>query len=227
MLGTATVTCGRTLTAEVKVLREINSGYYEVEVITGVGGWDKPGKILGVRKEITEMHDVEPAPVAVADEPAELTAPVTGEEYMEILLARQAAYVARHQADRITLRFPPLLDWFVRDGDEQYVVLPETTPAPKRVTTPRVYRSADSLREERATVQAKLDAFADVGPYDPAVVNLSPYSRSKAAASAGRRRFAKMDNDLIKFVALCKRRDALDSRICRADAREKEAGTRG
>jgi hypothetical protein len=105
-------------------------------------------------------------------------------------------------------------------------MLPEATPTPKRATTPRTYRPAASLREERAQVQGKIDAFAGLGPADRAEANLSPSSRSKAAASAGRRRIAKMDNDLSKFVALRKRRDTLDGRIASADAREKSLTSR-
>lgn len=216
MLGTATITSGPTLTAEVNVVRETNYGF-EVEVITGTGGWNSPGKVLDVRKSITTLHD-DPAS-EVVEEPAELTAPVTGEEYMTILLARQAAYVSRNPGTLL-----PLLEWFIRDGDEDFVQLPDVKPARKRETTPRVYRTAASLREERDKVAAQVNAFgADDGPCDPAVVNLSPYSRSKAARNAGRRRFAKMDNDLIKFTALTKRLDALNSRIISAEARERKA----
>lgn len=56
MITTATVTAGVVLTARVKVLREINEMFTEVEVIHGNGGWDKPGKVLTVRRSI--MSDI-------------------------------------------------------------------------------------------------------------------------------------------------------------------------
>src|SRR3954471_14726815 len=135
---TATIASGPTLSAEVKVLRETSYGF-KVEVITGTGGWNSPGKILDVRESIVTLHD---APAAeVIEDPAEITEPVTGEQYMEILLARQAAYVSRNPGTLL-----PLLEWFIRSGDEAYVILPEVVRAEKRKPTPRMYRSAASLR---------------------------------------------------------------------------------
>lgn len=226
MLGTATVTCGPTLRATVKVLKQINEMFFEVEVIEGRGGWDKPGKILGVRASI--MTDFVPVadetpealvPAPEVDEPAELAAPVTGEQYMEILLQRQAAWITRHGGNRT---LPPLLEWFIRDGDEQWVHLPEHTPAAKQERRPRAYRSAASLREERDQVQARMDTITGSGPDDPASVNISPLSRSKAAARAGRRRFEKLDRDLEQYTALAQRLAALNSRIVNAEARERK-----
>lgn len=74
MITTATVTAGVVLTARVKVLREINEMFCEVEVITGNGGWNKPGKVLTVRKSI--MSDVREEKVATAPKPAPLPLPV-------------------------------------------------------------------------------------------------------------------------------------------------------
>lgn len=151
----------------------------------------------------------------------DLNAPVTRDEYIHILLARQADWL--DSLGPVNLRFPPLLEWFIRDGDEQWVLEPEKKPAPKKPRKPRVYRSAASLREERDRVQAQMDALTDTGPYDPAYVNLSPFSRDKSAARAGRNRFEKMDRDLQRYTELAKRRDALDMRIRAAEARERRA----
>lgn len=232
MLGTATVTSGPTLRATVKVLREINEMFFEVEVIEGHGGWDRPGKVLTVRASI--MSDFvllgaarRPKQLTLAPpvaEPAPLTEPVTGEQYMEILLQRQAAWITRNGGNRM-LR--PLLEWFIRDGDEEFVQLPETAPAAKRERTPRTYRSAESLRAERDQVQARMNAITGSGPDDPASVNLSPFSRSKAARTAGRRRFAKLDRDLERYTALSQRLAALSSRIINAEARERKAAEQG
>lgn len=223
MIGTAHVHAADSLHAEVKVLREINEMFWEVEIISGVGGWDKPGKVIVARKsitsEITPADAEAPGPVEI-DEPRPLSAPVTVDEYMKILVRRQEAWLAAHP--RASRTFPPLCEWFIRSEDERWIILPKSEPAPKKERKPRVYRSAESLREERDKVQAKRDAIADAGPYDPAFVNLSPYARDKAAARAGRRRFEKMDRDLQRYAELSNRLDALNFRIRTAEARERK-----
>lgn len=146
-----------------------------------------------------------------------LTGPISGEDYMQVLLARQAAFVAEHDE----LLYLPLLEWFIRDEDVEYVVLTESVPTPKRKPKPRVYRSAASIREELERVTAQRDAIGGSDIPDRAAANLSPFARSKAAARAGRRRFAQMDRDLEKFTRLTKRIDQLASQLINAEAREK------
>ncbi len=225
MITTATVTCGPTLRARVEVLHQINERFFEVKVIEGRGGWDKPGKILMVRASI--MSDVEagdnvpesltPAPVVA--EPAPLSEPIDGEAYIEILLARQAAYVSRN--------FPygthvmPLLESFVRDEDIPFVIVPEPVTPPKHTPVPRVYRSVESIRAELAKVTAQRAAIGGSDIPDRAAANISPFAKSKAAARAGRRRFAQMDRDLEKYVALTKRIENLTFILLMAEAREK------
>lgn len=155
-----------------------------------------------------------------ADDSTKLTGPISGEEYIQVLLARQAAHVAAHPHPR---GWPPLLEWFVRAEDEPYVVLPEATPVPKRTPKPRVYRSAESIRAELEIVDAQLAAFGVNDVPDRAAANLSPHARSRAAARAGRRRFTRMDRDLQRYTALTRRRDRLAGRLATAEAREKRA----
>lgn len=153
----------------------------------------------------------------------DLSAPISRDDYMLVLLARQAAYVVAQQESGPLLRYPPLLEWFIRDEDEAYVVLPDVAPQPKRTPKPRVYRSAASIREELEKVDAQLLAFSSPDLPDRAAANLSPYARSKAAARAGRRRFERMDRDLERYTKLKNKRDALASRLALAEAREKKA----
>lgn len=173
---------------------------------------------------------------------------LTGDEFMELLEARRAEWEAAHPTrseavvERIKRDFPdanpvirprfevrPLLEWFIKDGDDDIVdpvVFAPAPPQPKREHRPRTYRSAASLREERDRVQARRDAItADDDGYDPAIVNLSPRSRNRAAARAGRRRFAKLDRDLARYTQLTRRLASLDSRIIRAEAREARAAS--
>jgi hypothetical protein len=220
MIGTATVTCGPTLRASVNVLKRINEGFYEVEVITGAAGWNKPGKILVVRTSImSDFVEVGAEPVEPVEvpEPAPLTEPIDGEAYIKVLLARQAAWIHRHGGDRT---LPPLLEWFIQAGDEDFVIVPDEKPAPKRERRPRTYRSAASLIEERDEVQARMDAITGAGSDDPASVNLSPNARSRAARTAGRQRFEQLDRDLERYTALANRLERLGYRIKAAQARE-------
>lgn len=221
-LGTATVICGPTLRATVNVVKRINEGFYEVEVIEGRGGWDKPGKVLMVRTSIMSDFVEDGASVAVVaevPEPAPLSEPIDGDAYIAVLLARQAAWIHRNGGDRT---FPPLLEWFIREGDENFVIVPGEKPAPKRERRPRTYRSAASLIEERDKVQARMDAITGSGPDDPASVNLSPHSRSRAARTAGRRRFEQLDRDLERYTMLSNRLEQLNYRIRVAQRRERK-----
>lgn len=151
-----------------------------------------------------------------------LTEPISGDEYVRVVLvARQQAWIAA-QAEGPRLRFPPLLEWFIADDDEQFVVLP--TPPEKPAPKPRQYRSAASLREERDGLLARMEQAAGRNdPGDLAATNLSPSSRSRAARNAGRRRFAQMDRDLETYAKLRRRLDVLNGRIARAEAREAAA----
>lgn len=156
---------------------------------------------------------------------------MTGDEYMQLLEQRrdawEAARVARERPEgfpQITPKFEmrPLLEWFVEAGDDDLVTLPESTPKPKREPKPRVYRSAASLREERDRAQRQLDALTgDDG--DRAAANLSPTSRNRAARNAGRARFARLDRDLERYTQLKQQVGALNTKIYRAETRERAA----
>lgn len=162
----------------------------------------------------------------MSEAPPALTAPIDGDTYVrEVLTARQTAYMAAQPtgAGAVTTRFPPLLEWFIRDEDVPLVDVPAEKPAPKRVRTPRVYRSAASIAEELATIEARMAAIAGSGSDDPASVNISPFSRSRAARRAGRARFEKLDRDLERYTALSRRRDSLKGRLATARAREARA----
>jgi hypothetical protein len=171
---------------------------------------------------------------------------MTGDEYMELLARRRDEWEAAHparaaveaQIERIKRDFPgsnpvirpdwkpwpALLEWFIEPGDEDLVDIPEPQTQPKQKPKPRVYRSAASLREDRDRLVAKRDAITtDDETPDRAIANLSPFARSKAARTAGKRRFAKLDRDLEKYTNLSRRIESLDSRIIRAETRERRA----
>src|SRR5690625_3726538 len=115
-------------------------------------------------------------------------ATMTGEEYIAVLEERRAAYMAARPSQPAGV-VPPL-EWFIEPGDEHLVTLPAPEPKAERpMPQPRRYRSAASLRVERDRAQAELDALTGTGG-DTAEVNISPHSRNRAVARAGRRRMA-------------------------------------
>lgn len=238
ILGTATIIAapGSVLRARVEVLREITELWVEVRVISGTGGWDRPGKVFGARKSIMSDFvpagtEVEPTPVPEPAEPAAITAgiePISesmdAEDYMALLIRRQEKWMGDHSA----VRLPALYEWFILSGEEDLVRLPEHVPAEKPARTPRVYRSAASLHEERGKLLARMIQVAGTeGTPDRAAANLSPNARSRAARRAGQRRFAKMDRDLATFAALQRKVAVLDGKIARAEAREAKRDAQG
>lgn len=140
---------------------------------------------------------------------------MTGDEYMRVLLARQAEWVVANGASA----FPPLLTWFVRPDD--VVDVPKPERAPERRTAPRNYKSAAELTAQRDRLRAELAAiFPDPGDYDPATVNISPNSSKPANAKRGRARFATQDRQLARYTTVTNQIQELDGRIARAQRRE-------
>lgn len=225
---TATAYASPGLNARVEILRPITTDFVEVRVISGVGGWARVGKVFGVRRSILSEFGptvVESAPEVETYAPVPIAEPMPAEDYMNVLVSRQEAWKLANARNGVAPRLSPLLESFILAGEEDLVILPESAPAPRRVRQPRRYRSAASLREERDKLEARMAQVAGVGDdTDPAVVNLSPYSRSRAARNAGRQRFARLDRDLAEYARLRTLRDALNGRIARAEERERRAG---
>ena len=143
---------------------------------------------------------------------------MTGDQYMEVLVERQRTWERKHTTPDMRPRYPALLEWFILPGEELLVRLPEPAPT----TRPPRYRSAESLRQERDQLVQRMAAIAGTGDTpDRAAANLSPHSRSRAARTAGRRRFDQMDRALETYARLSRRLTAMNGRIARAEAREK------
>jgi hypothetical protein len=140
---------------------------------------------------------------------------LTLDEYMALLVTRQEAWLAEHPAaDR---RFPPLYEWFIRDGDEALVQLPpdpEPKPKPAPVAKrPRARRSADDIRAEITSLDARLDQLGRPLSDDPAAVRLSN-------ARILRRHHARMDRDLAEYTSITARLQRLQGQLADAEARE-------
>lgn len=142
---------------------------------------------------------------------------MTGEEYIALLQERQEAWMGEHNSGSVRLRFPPLLEWFIRPGDEALVELPAEEPQPKPARQPRPRKpvDVDALRARRDRLAAQRDRITGHDTGDRAAANLSPRSRHRAARTAGRRRFQQMDRDLEKYARLTKQIEHLDWRIAK------------
>lgn len=86
---------------------------------------------------------------------------MTGDEYMALLERRREEHYAKVGQPR--LGFPALLEWFVRDGDEEFFTPPETTPRPKPERKPRNYKPASYWAEKVERTEARMAAL-DPGP---------------------------------------------------------------
>lgn len=142
---------------------------------------------------------------------------LTGDQYMELLLQRQAAFMAQctpRPGAKVLLA--PTLESFVRPGDEDLVELP--APEPHRTPVPRRYRPASYWRERIAALDAQMnDTAAAVDLGDRAAAGGVGIGRSRATRH-GRR----ADAALSRYTALATRRDHAERMLRAATAREQK-----
>lgn len=147
---------------------------------------------------------------------------LTPEQYMDLLAARREEYYARreHVPD-----FPALLEWFVRDGDEDLVDMAAVhaasqtaeDPRPRR---PRRYRPASYWRDRLAEIDARLDALnggsrhgtGDLAAYGGIGIRQTP--RQQAAYAR------RIDATAAEHVRLSRERQDVAGKLRRAEARE-------
>ena len=141
---------------------------------------------------------------------------------MELLLERQAAYVAEHPPSPSWL--VPLLEWFIRDGDEQLVdmaaIAKADTQPPRPAPKPRTYRPASHWRARLERLDAELAAL-DPGPRhgttDPAAhggIGIRQTARQE------RQWAARIDRTAARYVALSRERAEVAAKLTRAERRE-------
>ena len=145
------------------------------------------------------------------------------EQYMDLLLERQAAYDAQHPR---VLGFPPLLEWFIRDGDEDLVDMDaidranRPDPAPRPAPEPRYYKPASHWRARLERIDAELDRLNGVQRHatdDPAAygglgVRQTPRQRRQYAA--------RIDRTAERHVRLTRERAEVVGKLRRAERRE-------
>lgn len=155
---------------------------------------------------------------------------LTGDEYIELLLHRQNKWVeanrpahekwAELNPETVPRRqfLVPLLEWFIEDGDEEIVNLPDEAPRPVKVRTPRTYLPASHWRAEKERVQAQMQALAV--PVFPEVAA----ARGQALGTVRTRKAAaRQDRNLEKYAALQKKLSALEGKLRSAEYREAKA----
>lgn len=145
-------------------------------------------------------------------------AQLTGDEYMDLLIERQQAYYAEHGQPRPG--FPALLEWFIRDGDEDLFTPPEPTPQPKREPKPRNYKPASHWRERLARIDAELAAL-DPGPRH-GTTDMAAYGGIgvRQTARQNRQWAARIDRTAERYGRLTRARDEIAGKLMRAEKRE-------
>lgn len=139
---------------------------------------------------------------------------LTGDEYIELLLQRQKEYLDA----RPPMKFPPLLEWFIRDGDEDLVDLPE--PEPKRKPKPRTYRPASYWRDRIASLERRMAAEANKADFGDRAA-----SGGQALGPKRTRKFLeRADKALQRYCELARRKAHAESMLRKAELRERKDG---
>jgi vancomycin resistance protein YoaR len=145
---------------------------------------------------------------------------MTEEEYIAVLLERQADWIAEHPEPRYPwLR--PLLEWFVQDGDETTVTFPTAKPQP-RVTTSHpepslaaMQRLLDNAHKQRAQLEAERDQLLK-----PVVADRA-YSGHKPKTV--RRNSRRMDRELARHTELTAQMHRVNTHIAALTRRIEQA----
>lgn len=143
---------------------------------------------------------------------------LTPDEYMALLVERQAAHIAKHPPNPSWL--VPLLEWFVLPGDEDLFTPPEPTPQPKPERKPRTYRPASHWREKLARIDAELAAL-DTGPRH-GTTDMAAYGGVGVPQTARQNaQWAKrIDRTAERYGRLRRARDEIAGKLARAERRE-------
>lgn len=161
------------------------------------------------------------SPTTSAPAPA---AKMSMDEYMDLLVQRMNEYMEPRQRRAaetaaslgrpVLPLLPPLLAWFIRDGDEHLVELPK--PTPKSKPEPRYYRPASYWQERVTRIEEQMAATAaraDVG--DRAAAGGCALGRKGTALHQKR-----ADTALQRYSALAKKLAHAKGMLRSAQARE-------
>lgn len=145
---------------------------------------------------------------------------LSGDEYMALLQQRADEWLAS-RSTVVRPKFPPLLTWFVREGDEDLIdpaILTAPEPQPKQVRQPRYYRPASYWRERVARLEAERAALVDP---------LLPDRAAAGGVALGPRRTARIqqreDSRLRRYVELGQKLRHAERMLRSAEVRETAA----
>lgn len=142
---------------------------------------------------------------------------LTGDQYVELLLSRQQEWVDTHlpRPDARLPRMMPLLEWFVRDGDEHLVDIPDPQPVPKPVRQPRKYLPTSHWRTETARIHARMAALEE-----PLLPDRAAAGGQALGVKRTRKAMATQDRKLEEYVALQRQLEKVESKLRAAEYRE-------
>ena len=148
---------------------------------------------------------------------------LTPDQYMALLVERQAAHCAEHGPHRPG--HPALLEWFVREGDEDLVDLAAIEAGvepgkPKRETRPRSYRPASHWRGKIERIDARLNRLNglrrhdtdDSAAYGGIGIRQTPRQQVKYGA--------RIENAVGEYARLTRLRSEYSGKLRRAERRE-------
>ena len=143
---------------------------------------------------------------------------LTGDEYMALLVERQAAHIAKHPPNPSWL--VPLLEWFILPGDEDLFTPPKPTPQPKRERKPVNYKPASHWRQKLERIDAELAAL-DPGPRF-GTTDMAAYGGVGVPQTARQNRqwARRIDRAAERYGRLTRARDEIAGKLARAKRRE-------
>ena len=156
-----------------------------------------------------------------------MTALLSPDEYADLLMQRQAAWIAEHPGPSWAR---PLLSMFIEDGDEGIVDMAAieahnasyNEPTPQRPKEPRQYRPASHWRAELTRIDARLDALNGVQRHatdDPAAYGGVGVQQTVRQ----RRKYGdRIDRTAAEYVRLTGQRNDVAAKLWRAEQREAE-----
>jgi hypothetical protein len=138
---------------------------------------------------------------------------------MELLQQRMEEWLAANPLPNgMSRKFPPLLTWFIQDGDEDLVdpaILAAPEPQPKPVRKPRYYRPASYWRDRIDRLEPQMQVLTEPLINDRAAAGGVPLGPKRTA-----RIQAREDSRLQKYVALDKQLNHARHMLRAAEARE-------
>lgn len=145
-----------------------------------------------------------------------ITATMTGEEYMGVLLTRQEEWMAS-QGGSVKVKFPPPLDHFIEDADVALVQLPEKPV--KVASSPRSYRSASYWQNRVASLTEEMDRLST-----PIIPDRAAAGGQGIGVARGRKVAVREDRKLERYVALKRKLNHAEGMLRKARVRESNPG---